>query len=211
MTVSSTARPAQRSSAPTRRSASRCIARPRSRLRAIAALTTKHSGSTPPRRLCWGTSSRSGVRSARTARADSRSGRERATRRRRPRSSQICSTQVEHTPSNRNSSRLVPNLGGCVCVKASQVKSSVCVAWKRCIVTLGCGAVVAGWVDSQTRAVVLELTVYNPTQVLLCSAKLLFEFTPMGKTSHWRDCHFADIPSPFSRRFNSDGEGASAN
>ena len=28
-----------------------------------------------------------------------------------------------------------------------------------------------------------------------------------GSASHWRDCHCAASPSPFSRCFNSDGEG----
>ena len=31
-----------------------------------------------------------------------------------------------------------------------------------------------------------------------------------GLTSRQRDCHFADIPSPFSRRFNTGGEGVPA-
>ena len=38
----------------------------------------------------------------------------------------------------------------------------------------------------------------------------LLELEKLGQTSHWRDCHFADTTSPFSRCFNRHGDGVSA-
>eukprot|EP01043_Picozoa_sp_COSAG02_P064526 COSAG02_NODE_9461_length_2209_cov_1.006161_2_plen_345_part_00 len=38
-----------------------------------------------------------------------------------------------------------------------------------------------GWVDPQTRAVILDFTVYNPSRQLITVVKVLAEFTAMGK------------------------------
>jgi hypothetical protein len=38
-----------------------------------------------------------------------------------------------------------------------------------------------GWVDPQTRAVIIDFTVYNPSRQLMTVVKVLAEFTAMGK------------------------------
>eukprot|EP00116_Pleurobrachia_bachei_P000199 sb/3460461/ len=58
-----------------------------------------------------------------------------------------------------------------------------------------------GWIDRNTRAVLVELTVYNPSTGLMCSVKLLAEFLPTGNivtSSYFHSVNFFLYSQPMS-------------